>query len=458
MPEYPVWNVGGVGHGWIIGLIAMTHVYISHFAIGGGLYMAVTEALAVKRNDQAMIGYLRSHSNFLLLLTTVLGAMGGIGIWFAVGLVNPASIQALIHNFMFFWAIEWVVFVVEIAIAFFYYYSWDKVSPQFHVKLAWLYFIISAFSLLVINGILTFMLTPGKWLETGNVWDGFFNPSYFPSVIVRFLIMCTIAGVFSIFTSSRVKDENLRTRLLHYSAKWLMPSFFLLPFFLYWYFTSLPADVAKLLETGIANIGAGNLSVLTRVLLLTMLLSVTIYVIALVGPFFNPKIFTFGFSVAILILGLIVTGATESIREMIRKPYTVYGYLYSNGTLKKASADSSNYGILKHYPWIAEKEITPANMKTVGQKIFLAQCQSCHTPTGYRSMKDLAKGWDREFIFRRLTTLPATGIMPPFMGDEQERRALADYIGDIVGAGPWPPPDSTPATTPAPAPTASIKN
>ncbi|HNL28179.1 MAG TPA: hypothetical protein PKO47_15415, partial [bacterium] len=80
------------------------------------------------------------------------------------------------------------------------------------------------------------------------------------------------------------------------------------------------------------------------------------------------------------------------------------------------------------------------------------------TPTGYRSMKDLAKGWDREFIFRRLTTLPATGIMPPFMGDEQERRALADYIGDIVGAGPWPPPDSTPATTPAPAPTASIKN
>jgi hypothetical protein len=26
--------------------------------------------------------------------------------------------------------------------------------------------------------------------------------------------------------------------------------------------------------------------------------------------------------------------------------------------------------------------------------------------------------------------------MPPFMGDEQERRALAEYIGDIVGAKP----------------------
>lgn len=436
MSEYPVWNIGGVGHGWIIGLIAMVHVYISHFAIGGGLYMVITEHIARKRNDQGMLDYLKSHSNFILLLTTVLGAMGGVGIWFAVGNVNPSSISALIHNFMFFWAIEWVVFLVEIAIAFFYYYSWDKVSPKFHLQLGWWYFGIAILSLFVINGILTFMLTPGKWIETRNVWDAFFNPSYFPSAIVRFLIMCTIAGVFAIFTSSRIKDDNLRERMLHYSAKWLIPSFFLLPFFLYWYFTTLPEQVAKLVEGGIANIGSGNLSVLTRVLLLTMLLSVTIYVVSLLGPYFNPKNFTFGFSVMILILGLIVTGATESVREMVRKPYTVYGYLYSNGSYKSMASDSSHYGILKHTRWIAEKEITPENQKIVGEKIFRMQCQSCHTKTGYRSMKDLAKGWDREFIFNRLSSLPATGIMPPFMGNEAERRALAEFIGDIVEAKP----------------------
>ncbi len=436
MLEFPVWNVGGVGGGWIIGIIATMHVYVSHFAIGGGLYLALTEMIAVKNKDQETLTFLRGHANFFMLLTTVFGAMGGVGIWFAVGNVNPAGISALIHNFMFFWAIEWVVFFVEIAIAFFYYYSWGKVSQKFHLQLAWLYFGIAFLSLIVINGILTFMLTPGKWIETRNIWDGFFNPSYWPSVFLRFTIMCSIAGIFAIVTSSRIKEDAFRHRMLHYSAKWLMPSFFLLPFVGYWYFSSLPESIATMLQSGIANVGSGNLSVLTRILLLVMLLSVTIYVVSVIGPYLNPKNFTFGFSIMILILGLVVTGATESIREMLRKPYVIHGYLYSNGTLKAIASDSTYYGILKHNRWIAERTITKENQKIVGEKIFRVQCQSCHTADGYRSMTDLAKGWDREFIFKRLAALTATGVMPPFMGNEDERRALAEYIGDVVGAKP----------------------
>jgi len=437
MLEFPVWNLGGVGHGWVIGIIATLHVYVSHFAIGGGLYMAITEMIAVKRNDQPVLEYLKGHANFFMLLTTVFGAMGGVGIWFAVGNVNPTAISSLIHNFMFFWAIEWVVFLVEIAFAFMYYYTWGKVSRELHLKLAWLYFGIAALSLVVINGILTFMLTPGKWLETGNIWDAYLNPTYLPSLFLRMCIMGTIAGVFAIVTSSRIQEKSLRERMLHYSAKWMMPSFFLLPFIGYWFFSVLPDNVANLVTTGIANIGSGNLSILTRLFLLTMLLSVTIYVVSLLGPYFNPGKFSFGFSIAILLLGLVVTGATEAIREMLRKPYVVYDYLYSNGVLKSAATDSTKFGIMKHNKWIAEKEITPTNQKIVGEKIFRIQCQSCHTVDGYRSMKDLARGWDREFLFRRLTTLPATGIMPPFMGNEQERRALAEFIGDVVEAKPW---------------------
>jgi mono/diheme cytochrome c family protein len=436
MLEFPVWNVNGIGGGWLIGIIATLHVYVAQFAIGGGLYLAVTEYLAFKRNDEALRNYIKGFSNFLMLLTTVFGALGGIGIWFVIGNVNPAGISALIHNFMFFWAIEWVVFFVEISIAFFYYYSWDKVSRKFHLQLAWLYYGIAFMSLVIINGILTFMLTPGDWIQTRNIWDAFLNPSYLPSLVLRTIITFAIAGVFAIVTSSRIKDDPLRIRMLHYSAKWLMPSFFLLPFIGYWYFSSLPESVASMVLTGIANIGSGNLSILTRLLLLVMLLSVTIYVVSLLGPYFNPRIFTFGFSIAILFLGLVVTGSTESIREMLRKPYVIYDYLYSNGVRKTAAADSSNYQIIKNNLWIAERVITTENQKTVGEKIFRVQCQSCHTKDGYRSMKDLAAGWERDFIYRRLSALTATGVMPPFMGNDEERRALAEFIGDIVKAKP----------------------
>lgn len=436
MLEFPVWNVRAAGGGWVIGVIAIFHVFVAQFAIGSGLYLAITETLAVRRNDQPVLAFLRSYSNFIMLLTTVFGALSGVGIWFAIGNVNPTGVSALIHNFMFFWAIEWVVFLVEIAIAFFYYYSWGKVSQRFHLQLAWLYYGIAFLSLVVINGILTFMLTPGDWIHTRNIWDAFFNPSYVPSVIVRTAITCSLAGLFSIVVCARIKEEGLRVRMLHYSAKWLMPSFFLLPVFLYWYFTTLPPAVATLVQNGIDNIGAGNLSVLTRLLLLIMLLSVTIYVVSLLGPFFNPRSFSFGFGLAILALGLVVTGATESVREMLRKPYVIYDYLYVNGALKTVAADSSRYGILRQNKWIPERSITDENRLVVGEQIFRVQCLSCHTPSGYRSMTDLAQGWDREFIYNRIASLQATNLMPPFMGDDDERRALAEYIGDVVGAPP----------------------
>jgi cytochrome bd-type quinol oxidase subunit 1 len=436
MLEFPVWNVRAAGGGWVIGSIAIVHVFVAQFAIGSGLYLAITETMAVRRNDQPVLDFLRSYSNFIMLLTTVFGALGGVGIWFAIGNVNPTGVSALIHNFMFFWAIEWVVFLVEIAIAFFYYYSWGKVSRRFHLQLAWLYYGIAFMSLVIINGILTFMLTPGDWIHTRNIWDAFFNPSYVPSVIVRTAITCSLAGLFSIVACSRIKEESLRVRMLHYSAKWLMPSFFLLPVFLYWYFTTLPPAVAALVQNGIANIGAGNLSVLTRLLLLIMLLSVTIYVVSLLGPFFNPRSFSFGFGLAILALGLAVTGATESVREMLRKPYVIYDYLYVNGARKAVASDSTYYGILRQNKWIPEKTITNQNRVAVGEQIFRVQCLSCHTPSGYRSMTDLAHGWDREFIFNRITTLQNSNLMPPFMGDEAERRALAEYIGDVIGAPP----------------------
>jgi hypothetical protein len=37
--NYPFWNVPHIGSGWVIGLIAIFHIMISHFAVGGGLYL-----------------------------------------------------------------------------------------------------------------------------------------------------------------------------------------------------------------------------------------------------------------------------------------------------------------------------------------------------------------------------------------------------------------------------------
>ena len=38
--NYPFWDIPHLGSGWVIGLIAIFHVMISQFAVGGGFLSA----------------------------------------------------------------------------------------------------------------------------------------------------------------------------------------------------------------------------------------------------------------------------------------------------------------------------------------------------------------------------------------------------------------------------------
>jgi len=97
--NYPVWQLGFPG-GLLIAAVAVLHVFISHFAVGGGAYLVLTERRAYARNDSEMLGYVRHHSKFFVLLTVVLGAVTGVGIWFTIGLVSTEATSSLIHTFV----------------------------------------------------------------------------------------------------------------------------------------------------------------------------------------------------------------------------------------------------------------------------------------------------------------------------------------------------------------------
>ena len=47
------------------------------------------------------------------IITTAIGAMTGVGIWFSVSLVSPTSIVSLIRVFYWAWFMEWIVFVAH---------------------------------------------------------------------------------------------------------------------------------------------------------------------------------------------------------------------------------------------------------------------------------------------------------------------------------------------------------
>jgi len=118
------------------------------------------------------------------------------------------------------WAIEWVFFIVEMAAALLYVGTWDRVSRKTHLAIGWIYFVAAYLSLVVINGIVTFMLTPGRWLETRAFWDGFFNPTYWPSLVLRTGIALMLAGAYGWLVAARMPGNGERVALVRYLAVW----------------------------------------------------------------------------------------------------------------------------------------------------------------------------------------------------------------------------------------------
>lgn len=442
--NYPTWDVPIIGSVWVIGAIAIFHVMISQFAVGGGLYLALAERKARRENRQDWLDVIRRHSQFFLIVTGVFGAVSGVGIWFAIGLASPESTSALIHNFVFGWAMEWCFFLVEIATAITYYYTWDRVDAQTHQTLGWIYAISSYCTLVIINGILSFMLTPGNaWLavagtghEASRFWEAFFNPTYWPSLVLRTLVCCSLAGVWALITGSRIEEtaSGLKAHVLRWSTSWLIPSFVLMPLAFVWYLSAVPENSRQLIQAGVSTIGSGLFTQVTRAALATAMISATILAIAYFLAWRNPNDFKLGHAIAVLMLALAATGATEHAREMIRKPFTVGQYIYSDGVRRSQLAGFNQAGYTAGSPW---KGVIPS-----GELMFRGQCMNCHTVDGYRSMRYLMKGRDRKSISNMLAVLheapassPYRNFMPPLAGTPQEIDALGDYLNSLINTG-----------------------
>ena len=282
--------------------IAIFHVMISHFAVGGGFYLALAERKAMRDGRSYWCNVLRGHAKFFLVLTGVFGAVSGVGIWFSIGLANPEATSTLIHNFVFAWAIEWVFFMVELTTAAVYYYTWGRISSQLHMKVAWVYAGASFCTLFIINGILTFMLTPGAaWLsvagtgaEATKFWQAFFNPTFWPSLGLRMAVCVSLAGIWALITTSRINGSqfpDLKIEMVRWSAKWLLPSFLLMPFLLGWYFWSVPESQRQLLSLGISTIGSGAFTQVTRTALVIVMTSATVVAVVYFLAYRNPARF-----------------------------------------------------------------------------------------------------------------------------------------------------------------------
>ena len=409
--NYPFWDVD-IGYGILMAVVAVIHVFVSHFAIGGGLYLVVAERSARRKNDELMLGFLKKLSKFFVLVTVVFGALTGVGIWFVIGLLNPAATEALIHNFVWGWATEWTFFLMEITAALVYFYGWAKMSAKAHMFVGWVYFGAAWMSLFIINGIVTFMLTPGDWLATGNFWDGFFNPTFWSSLWLRTGISIMLAGLYALVVAARYKADEFKARVVRYNAIWALVGLAVMVPTFYWYWNAIPSDIVQnawaQMPTPIASL-YGSFWNAGLILVLIVIFGLLI-----------PKRHNMVVAILLMIFGLSWFGEYEWLRESIRKPYVISGYMYGNG-IEVAKADLyTREGMLEHMTFRTGDD---------GADLFRRACRSCHTIGGYKALKPALDGTDTAFIAASVRGINVIkGNMPPFTRTPQEADLIAAHL------------------------------
>ncbi|WP_320172510.1 cytochrome ubiquinol oxidase subunit I [Maridesulfovibrio sp.] len=422
--EYPIWHLTTFGGGFWIAAVATLHVFVAQFAVGGGLFLVVAEKMAARTGSAELLDYVKKHSRFFMLLTMVFGGVSGVALWFTMALLSPQGTIVLVREFLFAWATEWVWFVGEIVALLIYYYYWDRMKREDHVKIGWFYFLFAWLSLFTINGVISFMLTPGNWVETRDFWDAVFNPTFWPSLFFRSALCAMLAGLFGFVTAALLKGDEIRCLMIRFCGLWTLGGLLLVLPLGYWYLVALPPDQAML--------------VMYKSYRVAFFMKVFMYTAPLIlaGGLFmavcSPRRVNFPSAMLLLCLALVFYGSFEFMREAGRKPYVVWKEVYSTNITVKQAREFAGKPILQNAKWVPEnlREVTDENMLQAGSWLYQMQCAPCHSING--PMND---------IVPRTAKYTAAGIdafisgmgrinkyMPEFIGVPAERKALAQYI------------------------------
>jgi cytochrome d ubiquinol oxidase subunit I len=449
--HYPWWHVPFLTGPMLIAVVSLLHVVVSHYAVGGGLFLAAETQHAYRTGNRVYLAYLKDHAWFFILVTVVYGAITGVGIWWTIGLASPLATEALIHVFVFGWAMEYVFFLVEVTSAFIFYYYWDRLDPWTHQMVAWIYAFSAWMSLVLITGITAFMLNPGGWPAHHRFWTAFFNPQLAPQVLARTGGSLLLASLYVyLHAALTVKPPRLYRLIESRSARpALLGAVLVVIGGVGWYVWLPQSARAALVDASVLNV------------LMVLLFACTVAVFAMLylGPYRNPGWLSPGFAILLFASGLGAITTGEYIREAVRKPYILYNVVLGNQILPEEIPPLRRSGYLEGGTWT--KALVAARYPQVmsagkvdaakllglpesdqvhlGETLFQYHCNDCHAAAdGYSALTQLTRGWTAEMI-HPVVEHPekAHFFMPPWAGTTEEAELLTKYLVSI--APPHPP-------------------
>ena len=271
---------------------------------------------------------------------------------------------------------------------------------------------------------MTFPLTPSRWALTHDVWSGFFNPSFWPSLLYRTVAAMAIAALAAwvVINIAEPAEREARHELIGHASVFLAPMI-LMPFLVTWFLASMPAECRSPV--------LGQSVTMTMLLGLGVAASLLIGVCAL-GAFWYRKLYINGFTSTLLcVIAFAATAGGEIVREQFRKPYSIRQVLYSNSLRQDELDRLRTVGSVADDPYpLRDGLLYPNDQLQTGAKVFRFQCSVCHTYDGANGLLALTGTWTLDQKRHNIAQLQRTKpFMPPFAGPPRELEALVQLLG-----------------------------
>ena len=439
--DLPLFHLDFFGNRLLIAVTAVLHVLINHgLAVGAMPLIAFIEwrGRITGREEWDRLAYRMLF--FCFIVTTTVGALTGVGIWFSASLVNPYSIGSLLRVFFWGWFAEWIVFVTEVCLILAYFLTWKKwtgARKAAHNRLGGLLAVFSWITMALIVAVLAFMMNTGDWRNKPSLWSAFFNPLYLPQLAFRTPLALVSAGLLGMFLLPFLTrgEREFRARAIRLFSQWTL--FFLPPlcFGAWWYWRSVPEAMSGNLATALTTMEFTTWH--TRLLTGAQWSALAIAVITL-ACWLLPRRVPSVVSFVPFLLSLMLLGYFERVREFIRKPYVIPGYMYSNAFRLEDYPLLRRDGVLAHATYAVTRGVTPDRKIEAGRDVFALTCTRCHTTAGVNGVvakfeRLLGSGsWDEGAIANYVGNMHgARPFMPPFPGSDAELSALAAYVAQL---------------------------
>ncbi len=445
--DFPIFHLDFPGNRMLIAIIAILHVLINHaLAVGFIPLVTILEYLGFRQKKThpeagKQWDELARKMMFVgFVITTSIGALTGVGIWFSASLANPAAIGSLIRVFYGAWFSEWIIFVLEVVFIMFYFLRWKKSNEseqtkKRHIRFGAALSVFSWLTMVIITAILGFMMDPGNWLSDRSFFSGLTNPLYIPQLYFRTPLAMMMGGAFALFLTLFFikKSDAIREKAVHFISLWL----------LIWSPVALVG--ALLYRAAIPEAMIGNLptAVGTRAfinwygsILLIIFAAVIISLLIALWGFLKPRQLPRPALVIPVIVLFVLLGSVERVREFIRKPFVIGEYMYANGLRVNDYPLYQKNGILPYAIYVDTPQVTEKNKLQAGKHVFMIACSRCHTVTGinsvvrkFRNLVGPGKPLNAEAVRQYIPGMHRVWYyMPPFPGNEAELDALTAFI------------------------------